>query len=132
MQPIQNILEDFEKSLKSKMEIFTAHLESLPTPILCKNLIFWHRTFFQSLLEFFLWVVYTCSRYLKGPINLDHYNSEKIRSVRCIKQIKCKEKSKKLNFWKFQYQNAVGEISRYLKYVVKTLFFDSKLFFKVF
>ena len=38
--------------------------------IFWQNLTFWAATFFQRLLENFLWGLHTCSRYLKGAPNL--------------------------------------------------------------
>ena len=116
------------KLFESRNEVPTLYyLESSPTPICCKNLIFRLKNVFRSRLDFFLWVVYTRSGYLKDLLNLVHYDNKKISNVRHTKQIICKEKSQKLDFWKFQCQNGVGELSRY---AVKTSFFDLKLFFQ--
>ena len=39
--------------------------------IFWQNLIFWAEAFFQRSLETFLWILRTCSSYLKGLLNLD-------------------------------------------------------------
>ena len=69
-----------------------------------KTPFFDSQLFFKSPLAFFLWVIYTYWRYIKGPFNLVHYDNKKKRNVWNIKQIICKKKSKKLDFWKFQCQ----------------------------
>ena len=51
--------------------------------------------FFQRSLQTFLWTLWTCSEYLKGPPNLDLYISKIIVTARHIGQIICQEKWKK-------------------------------------
>ena len=76
--------------------------------IFWQNLIFWAETFFQRPLENFLLALRTCSRYLKGPLNLALCVSKKIVTTRRTNQILCQEKWKKLRFWKNEAQNRVG------------------------
>ena len=53
--------------------------------IFWQNLVFWAETFLRRpLVENFLWTLRPCSRYLKGPPNLDFYVSRKMKSVRQV------------------------------------------------
>ena len=72
------------------------------------NPIFGAETFFQSPLENFLLALRTCSRCLKGPLNLAVCVSKKIVTIRRTNRIICQEKWKKLRFWKNEAQNGVG------------------------
>ena len=66
------------------------------------------KLFFQMPLENFLLAWRTCSRYLKGPLNLVLCVSKKIVTARHTNRIICQEKWKKLKFWKNEAQNRVG------------------------
>ena len=68
--------------------------------IFWQNPIFWAETFFQRPLENFLFTLRTCSRYLKGPLNLAVCVSKKIVTIRHTnKKILAKNRKKK-HFWR--------------------------------
>ena len=78
--------------------------------------------FFQRSLETFLWTLRTCSRYLKGPPNLDLCISKRIVTARLTDQNICQEKPKVLRFWKNEAQNQVGIFWQSLMFWVETFF----------
>ena len=127
IKPIEKILGDSEKKFCVKKWGFYTILVLASSQDMLWKPPFLPQNFFSKFSRIFLLVRWACWRYLKGMLNLGHYDSKKIRNVLHIKQIISKEKSKNLDFWKFQCQNGVGELSRY---AVKTSFFDLKLFFQ--
>ena len=91
--------------------------------IFWQNPIFGAETFFQRPLKNFLLALRTCSRYLKGPLNLAVCVSKKIVTIWHTNRIICQEKWKKLRFWK-------NEAEMKLEYFDKTSLFELQLFFE--
>ena len=94
VKSVENVLETFEKSFISKNEVLSEYSNTI------LSFIFGAETFFQRPLENFLLALRTCSRYLKGPLNLavciskknrDHtahqsdYMSGKVKKVEILK-----------------------------------------------
>ena len=52
--------------------------------IFWQNLIFWAETFFQRPLKHFLWTLWTCWRYLQGPLDIADYDGKRVRSISCV------------------------------------------------
>ena len=64
--------------------------------IFWQTLMFWVGTFFQVLLENFQWTVWTCSRYLRAPLNIVICVSKKIRFIRRVEIKRLLEMYKKV------------------------------------
>ena len=60
----ENFLEAFEKKIQLKK--WGTNENQYVVGIFWQNLIFWAEAFFQRSLETFLWILRTCSSYLKG------------------------------------------------------------------
>ena len=79
VKPIENFLEAFEPKLQFKK--MSKNETQNRVGIFWQNPIFWAETFFQRPLENFLLARRTCSRYLKGPLNLAVCVSKKIVTI---------------------------------------------------
>ena len=72
LEHVRKIHRKFSRGLWKKFELKTWGRDQAENEIriFWQNLIFWTKTFFQRLVENFPWTLRTCSRYLKGPLNL--------------------------------------------------------------
>ena len=95
-----------------------------PSETSVQTLLFEEKLLLQSLPEIVLRILRPCSRYLEGVPNLVLYAGKKIRIIPHTKQIICKEKRQKPDFWKSGLKIWLGGPE---KISVKTVFFETKL-----